>query len=144
VSLIEDVKHLLALKALRDRLKEAGKMGKLKVVAFALGGAVLSGIVAQVTGACPGLLATAPSIVTALVGGSVTYLMRRPLESPKGKAILTAALSFGVAAALAQLDAACGEGFLQKLPALATAGAWVGLGLWLRAPHETPPASSQT
>lgn len=143
-SLVGDIRHLLVLKQVRDRLREAGKMGKLKVVAFALVGAAASGVVAQVTGACPGLVAALPGIITAIFGGTVTYLMRRPLQGAKTKAALTAAVGFGMAAGIAQLDAACGEGFVHKIPALATAGAWVGIGLWLRAPHEIPPVSATT
>jgi hypothetical protein len=136
-SAIQDVKRLLLLRQAVQRLKEAAKMGKTKVVLFALAGAVLSGAVAQITGACPDLVSALPAIIMAGVGGGVTYLMRRPVNKPATKALLTGAVGVAFGAAVQQLDQVCGPGFVDKVPSLAMAGAWVGLGLWLRAPHES-------
>ncbi len=141
VGLIGDVKAVLRLKAARDRLREAGKMGKLKTVVFALAGAVLTAVVAQVTGACPSLLAEGPAIVMAGAGGLLSYWSRKPLTAAAGKAVATGviagAFAAAVAAVAAKVDVVCGAGFVDKLPSLAMAGVWVGLGLWLKAPHES-------
>jgi hypothetical protein len=141
VRLIEDVKTLLKLRAARNRLREAAKVGKVKVVLFSLLGAVASGAVAQITGACPDLLSAAPAIAMAGVGGAVTYLMRKPLQSAGTKALLTGLGSVVFAGVVQQVNEVCGAGFVDKIPAIATAGAWVGLGLWLKAPHESPGAT---
>lgn len=120
-------------------------MGKYKILLFGLGAAVSSAVMAQVTGACPGLLANLPTILiatlTATVGGLTTYLMRRPLQNAGGKALATGAITAAVAAFAAtlvpQIEVVCGQGFVKHLPQLAVAGVWVGLGLWFRAPHES-------
>ncbi len=137
-SAIRDVRRLLLLRQVIQRLKEAAKMGKLRVVGFALVGAVLSGALAQITGACPDLMSALPAIIMAGVGGGVTYLMRRPANRPATKALLTGAGSVVFGVVVQQVNQVCGPGFVDKIPSLAMAGAWVGLGLWLRAPHESP------
>jgi hypothetical protein len=139
VSLWEDVRHLLLLRQVRNRLREASKMGKLgtvKTLAFGLVAAIVTGAVAQITGACPDIISSIPAIAMAGVGSVVTYLMRKPLTSPGTKALLTGAGSVALAAFVQQIDAVCGAGFVGKIPALLTAGLWVSLGLWLKAPHE--------
>jgi hypothetical protein len=141
VGLVGDVKTLLKLRAARNRLREAAKVGKVKVVLFSLLGAVASGAVAQITGACPDLLSAAPAIAMAGVGGAVTFLMRKPLQSAGTKALLTGLGSVVFAGVVQQVNEVCGAGFVDKIPALAVAGAWVGLGLWLQAPHESPGAT---
>ncbi len=135
---LDNVRQLRLLLAVRSRFREASKMGKLKTVLFAVGAAVSTAVVAQITGACPELLSAAPTIITAVVGGIATYLMRKPLSNPGVKAAATGIGGFVVATLAQQLDLVCGVGFVKKLPALAMAGVWVGLGLWLKAPHENP------
>jgi hypothetical protein len=145
VGLIGDVKHLRLILATRDRLKEAAMGKKLKVVVFGLGAAVTSALMAQVTGACPTLLANLPTIMVATAtgafGGLATYLMRRPLQKAGGKALVTGAAaavvaSFG-ATFVPQIELVCGPGFVDKLPSLITPALWIALGLWLKAPHES-------
>lgn len=147
VSIWSDVKLLLKLRAARERLREAAKMGKLKTVAFALVGAVVTGAVAQITGACPDLLSALPAISMAGIGSGITYLMRKPLQGAKTKALLMGAGAIVIGSFVQQINSVCGDGFTDKIWSLATAGAWIGLGLWLKAPHEssglgsvTPPA----
>lgn len=137
-SLYEDLKHLRLLMATRDRLKEAAKMGHLKAVGFALAGAILTGVLGAWTGACPGLVASLPAIGVALIGSFVTIYMRKPLTAAAGKAAGTGVVAFGIATAAEQLKLACGADFVAQFWTLALAGAWVGLGLWLKAPHESP------
>lgn len=145
--LVSDVKLLRKLLKARARLREAGKMGKLKTVAFALVGAVVTGAVAQITGACPDLLSALPAISMAGIGSGITYLMRKPLQGAKTKALLMGAGAIVIGSFVQQINSVCGAGFTDKIPSLAMAGAWIGLGLWLKAPHEssglgsvTPPA----
>lgn len=135
-SLIGDIRRALTVKSAWDRLKEASKMGHGKTAVFALLSAVSTAVVAQFSGACPALLTDLPAIATAVVGGVITYLMRKPVQSPGVKALLTGAFGAAVAGGMQALSQACGADFVHQIPALATAGLWVGLGLYLRAPHE--------
>jgi hypothetical protein len=137
VSIWSDVKLLLKLRAARERLREAAKMGKLKTVAFALVGAVVTGAMAQITGACPDLLSALPAISMAGIGSGITYLMRKPLQGAKTKALLMGAGAIVIGSFVQQINSVCGAGFTDKIPSLAMAGAWIGLGLWLKAPHES-------
>lgn len=138
MSLWSDIGKLRQILAIRSQLQEAGKMGKLKAVGFALAGAIATGVMAQVTGACPGLIGAAPAIVTAALGGIMTYWMRKPLTSAAGKATLAGCGAFALATVVEQVKQVCGGDFVQQLPTLAVAGLWVGVGLWLKAPHEQP------
>ena len=67
-------------------------MGKLKAVIFGVAGAVITGVVAYVSKACPDLLSQAPALITASVGAGVAYMFPKA-----GGAKATLA---GVAAAL--------------------------------------------
>lgn len=141
--LVSDVKLLLKLRAARERLREAGKMGKLKAVLWGLAGAVGAGAVAQVTGACPGLLSQASPILLAGVGGAIAYFAQRPLTKVGAKvaglALLGGALGAAGTAAAQVIDQVCGGGFVKSIPTIAAAGAWMGFMLWLR-PDKTPKA----
>jgi len=143
MGLIQDVKHLLTLKEVRDRLSLSAGGRALMTAVFAVVGAVLTAIVAQYTAACPALLTNLSSILTAGFGGGATYFfLRKPLQNAAGKATITGLLGAAVAGLLQQVTALCGSDFVHQLGPLAMAGVWIGLGHYLQAPHESPAPAS--
>jgi hypothetical protein len=133
-SLIDDVKNLrLALKA-RSRLKEEIAMKGAWAALYAIFGFIGTGIVARLTMDCPDLAAAIGPAALAALGGAVTFYLNRPKTSAAGKSLLAGALAAGWAAFQAQVTTVCGAGFVEQLPTLVTAGAVVGLGLYLRSP----------
>jgi hypothetical protein len=115
------------------RLKEAKVKGKLYATGLALVGAVATAVVAKFTTACPDLVANLGAIATAAVMGSWTYLQTKG-EQP-GHSVVLGLGGAGLAAATVQIKLLCGPDFFTVLPTIATAGVWVGLMAWLKAPQ---------
>lgn len=139
-SLIRNISNLRAALTALGKFKDAAKEHKLKVTLVAVGSAILTGVVASISGACPGLFSQTVPILTAASGGGIAYLMRRPTKWPGAKAWST---GFAVAIGgilVEQLNTVCGGGFVKALPSLVTAGVCTGFFLWVRAPHEPIPA----
>jgi hypothetical protein len=136
VSILDKIRQVLEARRVLNRLKEARMRGHLKTALLVLAATVSTAIVARVTSACPDLLSEWGTIVTAALGAGATYLVARPKAGAVGKSLLAGLGGAAVAAFLAQLQEVCGADFVKQLPALLTAGAWVGVGLWLKAPHD--------
>ena len=134
MGLFGDIKHGLLVRSALNRLRQAWSVGALKTTAFGLAGAILTAMVAHVTAACPDLLASLPTIVTACFGSLLAFAWSKQKVQAAGVAGFCAA---GLAAVGQQISAICGADFTHQLPALAVAGLWVGLGAWLKSPHQS-------
>ena len=106
--------------------------GKLYATALALLGAVATAVVAKLTTACPDLVANLGAIATAALGGGWAYLFAK--EKQVGQSLVLGVMGAGLAAATVQIKLLCGPDFFTVLPTIATAGAWIGLMAWLKAP----------
>lgn len=80
MGLIEKLKTALLAKRVADRLKEAKMKGTLKTSIVAVAGAVLTGIVAQVSQVCPDLVSQLPSLIAAGVVAGVALWLKSPKE----------------------------------------------------------------
>jgi FtsH-binding integral membrane protein len=134
MGLFGDVRHALTLRSVANRLRQAWSVGAFKTTLFGLCGAVLTAIVAHVTAACPGLIASLPTLVTAAFGAMLAYAWSKQKVASAG---VTGFLAAGVAAVGQHLASVCGSDYVHQLPALAMAGFWVGLGAWLKSPHQS-------
>ena len=105
-------------------------MGKLKAVIFGVAGAVITSVVAQLSGACPDLLSQMPALITASIGAAAAYLMPK---AGGAKATLAGVAGALFAGTMQQLTAICGASFVEQLPALIAAGVWLGLGAYFTA-----------
>lgn len=119
------------------------KLKALKVAAFSIIGLLITSLVAQLTAACPDLISSLGAILTATIGGGMTYLMRKPLTKAGGKALIFGVVGAAFAAGVNAVTSVCGADFVHQLPSLAMAGAWVALGLYLRSPKQPPAPPAQ-
>ena len=113
------------------RLKGEHVKGKLLTAAVAIGGAVLTAVVAKLTTACPSLIANLGAIGTAALGGAWAYWQTRKDVT---HSLILGLGGAGLAAATVQIKLLCGPDFFTVLPTIATAGIWVGIMAWLKAP----------
>lgn len=128
MSLLDDVKHALTLRKVLGRLKEERMKGKVLTALYGLVGAIVTAIVAQVTGACPGLLSHGIEIACAGVGGGLALLVeKRKAHQAAGIAVAAGLI---LTAIKAKLDVVC-PGLWSSLPTIATASLWVGVAAWL-------------
>lgn len=122
------------------------RLKAVKIGGFALASLILTSVVAQFTGACPGLINEAPTIATAVVTATGAYLMRKPLTNAGLKAIATGTVGAAGAALVQRVTEVCGTDFVRQIPTLVTVGACVAIGHYLQAPHQsaappTPPSA---
>jgi len=139
---LRDLRRQVALavlaKRVADRLRKEQEMGRLKVGLFGLVGAAVTGVVAQVTAACPDIRGQLVAIgVAGLVGGMALWLSR-PKEHAGLKATLTGLLTAVGAAVVTKVTAICPD-LIAQLPTLVMAGVVAGAGLWLKSPKDAPP-----
>lgn len=131
--MLDGLKNALTAWKVWGRLKEARVKGKLYATGLALAGAVVTAVVAKFTTACPDLVANLGAIGTAAAGGAWAYLQARGKQP--GQSIVLGMGGAGVAAATVQIKLLCGPDFFTVLPTIATAGVWVGIMAWLKAPQ---------
>lgn len=131
MKLFSNIGNAIAAWNVWNRLKEAQMKGKLLTALTAIGGAVVTAVVAKLTTACPNLLSNVGPLVTASLGGAFAYVKLR--ENWKGSIFVGAATAF-IASGTIYLQQLCGPDFFTTLPTIATAGIWVGVMAWLRMP----------
>ncbi len=129
---------------MNPKVLKAGKIG-----GFAVASLLLTTVVAQFTGACPGLIGKAPALVTACVGAGVAYAIRKPLQNAGLKAFATGALGAVFAALVESVKSICGTSFLDQVPTLVAVGVCIAAGHYLQSPvmpplpAPGPPAATQ-
>lgn len=131
--MFDGVKKALTAWKAWGRLKEAKVKGKLYAAALALGGAVITAVVAKFTTACPDLIANLGAIGTTAGMGAWAYLQAKGKQP--GQSIVLGMAGAGLASATVQIKMLCGPDFFTTLPTIATAGVWIGIMAWLRAPN---------
>lgn len=114
------------------RLKQAAAARTLLTALITLAGAIVTGVMAKFTSACPNLWSNAGAIVTAGVGGAFAYWQSRGQNAKE--TIVYGIAAAGLASMAVQVKLLCGPDFFTVLPTIATAGAWVGMLAWLNSP----------
>lgn len=132
-TLVREIKTALQAKAAWDRLKEASMNGKLGHTLYVAISLIVTALVGHVFQACPSLSTQYLAILTAGIGGGFTLWLK---ARTGGQAATIGTLVTVIGVGLkTQLDTVC-PGLWTNLPTLASAGFFVGLGLWLNSPHE--------